>query len=314
MKRQTLLQTVIFLVLLVFFLGLAFQVRFQASKAMASSSQQVAVLGPLSINVPKAFGPGHAYRDQDWAVQEYRGGSLGTLRLAMEPGDGTPWEALCTRWFGLPAYRAEASRFEAGHDDWFFKEVPLFGRGAYALRKSGKQLRFIALFEHEGNRYWIGLDTRNPSTAQKAVFDGMVQSLRFADGTSPGPGLAESLRPIAREGGYRFIQPVEIIFFLPALLILLITLIQLLIRRRAGRLPEEALQVSGPPVFAEGGLEIGLARPFQRKFMDCAVTVDAEGLTVHTFGTPFLFVPRQNWAGRIDVGNAWLGFPFVNLT
>jgi hypothetical protein len=47
--------------------------------------------------------------------------------------------------------------------------------------------------------------------------------------------------------------------------------------------------------------------------MDCAVTVDAEGLTVHTFGTPFLFVPRQNWAGRIDVGNAWLGFPFVKF-
>ena len=121
------------------------------------------------------------------------------------------------------------------------------------------------------------------------------------------PPSAKPWNPSVRESGYRFVQPVGIILLLPVLAMGLILVIQLLVRWRAGRLPE----CGGPFLFAAGGLELSLARPFQRKLTDCAVTLTTEKLTVHTFGTPFLTVPRKGL--RVETGEAWLGLPFVKL-
>jgi hypothetical protein len=313
MKRQTLLQIMIFAGMFLLLLAVTSTIRFRADRAMAASGQQVVSLGELTLKIPQGFGAGRAYRDEAWEVREFQGGSLGSLRLATEPGDGTPWETLCARWFGMSAYPAEPIRFQVGGYDWFFKEVPVFGRGAYALRKWGKQVRFIAFFERGGVRYWMGLDTRDAFTPQKELFDGMVRSLRLPDGTGPGRELDGALRSIVPESRYRFVQPVEIILLIPAVAVVLISIIQCFVRWRGGRLPETLLSATKPPVFAEGGIEIGLARPFQRKFMDCAVVVTPDDLTVYTFGTPFLTVPRNGWNGRIELGRAWLGLPFVKL-
>jgi hypothetical protein len=205
------------------------------------------------------------------------------------------------------------TRFKSGEYTWFFKEVPLFGRGAYVLRKRGKQLRFIAFFEREGTRHWLCLDTLNASTQQKELFDGILRSLRLPDGTDPGSGFSAALGSVVQESGYRFVLPMEILLLIPAIAVVLVAVVQAFVRRWAGRLPEALLSASMPPLFAEGGVEIGLARPFQRKFLDCAVLVTGEDLTVYTFGTPFLTVPRQAWPGRLEVGQAWLGLPFVKI-
>jgi hypothetical protein len=313
MRRQTLLQVVILSAICLVFLGITAVFRFRAAQAMLPSNQQEVVLGSLALRIPKGFGSGRTYRDQAWEVRDFQGGGLGSLRLGTEPSDGTPWETLCVKWFEMPAYPAGPARFKRGEYDWFFKEVPLFGRGAYALRKRGKQLRFIAFFEREGTRHWIGLDTRNASTQQKDMFDGILRSLRLPDGSGPGPGFSSALGSVGHESGYRFVQPLEIILLIPAMAVLLVSVIQAFLRRWAGRLPEELATASRPPLFAEGGLEIGLLRPFQRKFLDCAVTVTADDLTVYTFGTPFLTVPRTGRQGQLEVGKAWLGLPFVRL-
>jgi hypothetical protein len=181
------------------------------------------------------------------------------------------------------------------------------------LRKRGKQLRFIAFFEREGTRHWLCLDTLNASTQQKELFDGILRSLRLPDGTDPGSGFSAALGSVVQESGYRFVLPMEILLLIPAIAVVLVAVVQAFVRRWAGRLPEALLSASMPPLFAEGGVEIGLARPFQRKFLDCAVLVTGEDLTVYTFGTPFLTVPRQAWPGRLEVGQAWLGLPFVKI-
>lgn len=41
------------------------------------------------------------------------------------------------------------------------------------------------------------------------------------------------------------------------------------------------------------------------------MTVDADALTIHTFGTPFLTLPRKGC--RTAIGEAWLGLPFVKV-
>jgi hypothetical protein len=311
MKRQTLLQVVIFSFLLVLMSGISFALQYRAARA--SQHTQETRLGTLVLDIPEAFGAPRAYRDQTWDVREYRGAGLGTLRIATEPADGSPWEKTCIRWFGLDRFPSGATAYSSQGVRWFFKPVPVLGPAAYILRKQGKPVRFIAFFEREGLRYWIGLDTRDPFTAHKELFDRMILSLRTPDGARPGPELAAALEPIAQEGRYRFVQPAGILLLIPVAMILLIAVIQAVVRWRAGRLPAETIISSATPVFAEGGLELGLVRPFQRKFMDCAVRVTQEGLEIRTFGTPFMVVPRGSWRGPLETGQAWLGLPFVQL-
>lgn len=311
MKRQTLLQVVIFSFVLVLMSGISFALQYRAARA--SQHTQETRLGALLLDIPEAFGTPRAYRDQAWDVREYRGSGLGTLRIATEPSEGSPWEETCRRWFDLERFPAGATSYTSQGIRWFFKPVRVLGPAAYVLRKQGKPVRFIAFFEREGLRYWIGLDTRDPFTTHKELFDRMVLSLRTPDGVRPGSELTAALAPIAWEGRYRFVQPAAILLAIPLVAILLISVIQAIIRWRAGCLPEETIISSATPVFAEGGLELGLVRPFQRKFMDCAVRVTQEGLEIRTFGTPLMVVPRGSWRGPLEIGQAWLGLPFVQL-
>ncbi len=311
MKRQTLLQVVIFTFLLLLMSGIALSLHLRVSRSL--QRLQTVRLGSLALEIPEAFGAPKSYRDQAWEVQEYRGSGLGTLRLATEPGDGTTWESLCSRWFGLRDLPSASSTYSASGALWFFKGVPLHGKGAYVLRKQGKQVRFIGFFEREGIRHWIGFDTRDPFTPHKEVFDRMLLSLQLPDGSRPGPELARSLQHIAGESRYRFVQPAAILPLIPAVAILLITIIQAVVRWRSGRLPVETVISAATPIFEEGGVELGLVRPFQWKFMDCAVSLTKDALIVHTFGTPFMVVDRGHWKGAIGTGQAWLGLPFVTL-
>lgn len=311
MKRQTLLQVVIFSFLLLLMSGISFALQFRASRA--SQRTQETRLGALVMEVPEAFGLPRAYRDQAWDVREYRGAGLGTLRIATEPSEGSPWEETCLRWFGLERFPVGATSYASQGARWFFKSVPVLGPAAYVLRKQGKAVRFITFFERDGLRYWIGLDTRDPFTTHKELFDRMVLSLRTPEGARSGPELAAALGPIAWEGRYRFVQPAAILLAIPLVAILLISVIQAIIRWRAGRLPAETIVSLATPVFAEGGVELGLVRPFQRKFMDCAVRMTQEGLEIRTFGTPFMVVPKGSWKRSVETGQAWLGLPFVQL-
>jgi hypothetical protein len=314
MKRQTLLMTAIFSGILLILLFVTLSIRLHAHWVQAPSNQQSVSLGAFSMVVPKGFGSGHPLKDERWDAREFRGGSLGILKLGTQQSDGTPWEILCANWFELPAYPKGGLRFEKAGSKWYFREVPLFGRSAYLLNARGKQVRFIAFFEQDKTRYWIELDSREGFIHQKELFDAILQSLARSDGARPGPELAGALRSAASDARFHLLQPVEIIMAIPLAAMLLIAVIQIMVRKRAGRLPEGISAFDPHCVFIEAGAEMCFVRPFQRKFMDCALAVSAEELTLYTFGTPFLLASTKNGKPRISLGKAWLGTPYVDLT
>jgi len=60
-------------------------------------------------------------------------------------------------------------------------------------------------------------------------------------------------------------------------------------------------------------MEIAISRSMQYQFMDGALGFDAEELTVYTFGTPFLVIPRKDFGGRATSGQGWFGSVFVAI-
>jgi len=143
-----------------------------------------------------------------------------------------------------------------------------------------------------------------------ARFHGLLRSLRTREGTLPGRELEAGLERAVVATRWRLLVPTEAILVLPILLTAGVILVQGWVMRRSGRLPQQA---SGTPWFQQAGVEVGLFRPWQRRFMEAAVVVDATGLTVHTFGRPLFRIEPGTWRGRLQVGTAWLGQPYVKL-
>jgi hypothetical protein len=213
----------------------------------------------------------------------------------------------------MQAYQSGPLNYQAGRYQWFYKEIPVFGRSAYALRKQGKSVRIVCAFEQDGLNHWIGLDTRMNFMIEKNVFDRMLLSMRLKDGSTPSARLAQALADIPREGRYRFFQPVWFLVVVPLFAMTLVFGIVSIVRHFSGRLPHPKVFGGRVPVFLEGGMEICLSRRMQHKFMDGAIAVTDEGLTVFTFGSPFLFIPRSALRGNITTGQGWLGNPYLSV-
>ncbi len=82
------------------------------------------------------------------------------------------------------------------------------------------------------------------------------------------------------------------------------------IGRRSGRLPADTDPQA--PIRA-AFVEIGLVSPGRWKFMLAALTVTEAGLTLRTFGTPFLRIPRAALAGRVTLGRGWVDPPYLEI-
>jgi len=303
LKRQTLIMLVACVVLGV---GLAVSTGTLRRLLVPSGPVRTVSFGEATLEVPDSFrAPTHS-RFENWEQLSLPGTS-GRLLLAWEPADQRPLAQAYARWFHMPAYSRGPIRYEAGPFRWFYREIPLFGQGGYALQKRGKSLRLIACFAQGGRHYWVHLDTPNASTQVQRAFHQMVLSLRLPDGSSPEATLAAALDGIPRECGWRFVMPMELPFLVPLAALLAIFGVQLLLRKRAGRLPEH------PVGFTEANLEISISRPLQIQFMEAAVGVTGEALTIYTFGSPLLVVPRSALAGRVSTGQGWFGARYVQL-
>nr|WP_320131851.1 hypothetical protein [uncultured Holophaga sp.] len=303
LRRQTLimLPVMAFVVLM-----LAIPLWLQRRALAPSGPPHLISFGSATLLVPDRFSPPERSSAGGWERLSM-GGPAGRLILAWEPLDERDFPQACTRWFGLPGYAPGPLSYEKDGCRWFFKELPLFAGGAYALQKCGKRLRLITCFEADGVRHWVQLDTFRADRDVQRGFHALLASLRLSDGSTPGPALARSLSLIPEEAGWRFAFPLELTLLFPLGFLVLVTLIQALVRRRSGRIPPEA------PGRVQGGLEIALIRPFQMRFMDAALGLTGDTLTVYTFGSPLLVVPRRALAGRISEGRGWFGVRYVQL-
>ncbi|WP_005035110.1 hypothetical protein [Holophaga foetida] len=305
LKRQTLIMAAAFVAVI---LGMGIPLWIQRPALLPSGPSRSVAFGGAALEVPEAFGAPVSSRFENWERRTLSGRS-GLLLLAWEPADPRPLSQAYAQWFDMPAYTRGPVRYESSGFRWFYREIPLFGQGAYALQKRsrGKGLRLITCFSQNGNHYWIQLDVPNPSTQAQRAFHAMLLTLKLPDGSRPEPTLAAALEGIPRECGWRFTLPMGLPFLLPLAVLALVFGIQVMVRKRSSRMPDQ------PSGYMESGLEIAFSRPMQIQYLDVAIGVTGEALTLYTFGTPFLVIPRASMTGRVTTGQGWFGAKYVQL-
>lgn len=302
-KRQTLIMVLVFVAAA---LGMGISLWFHRHSLGPKGPLRPVTFGGATLDVPASFRDSVPGRFENWEQRTLPGRS-GVLLLAWEPADQRTLSQAYARWFNMPTYTRGPVRYESGGFRWFYREIPLFGQGAYALQKRGKALRFIACFSQNGNHYWVHLDTRDASPQTQRAFHTLLLSLRLPDGSGPESTLAATLEAIPRECGWRFVMPMELPLLLPLAILALVFGVQAMIRKRSGRLPDQPLG------YVESGLEIAFSRPMQLQFLDVAIGFTGDALTFYTFGTPFLVIPRSALAGRVNTGQGWFGARYVQL-
>jgi hypothetical protein len=124
--------------------------------------------------------------------------------------------------------------------------------------------------------------------------------------------LDPALTAIPGETRYRFLLPLEVLGLFPLVILLLPPLLLGAVGRRSGRLPE-APQAVALAAYCRPFVEVGLVGGGQWKFLVACVSVQGGDLLLHTFGTPFLRIPRGALAGRVTVGRGWIDPPYLEL-
>lgn len=311
MRRQTLVMLPIAAITLAVVLGLAAYLRTTSAKAADPAGARPIAFGSVSLPLPSAFRPAETRTQRAWTLQFFEARGVGRLLLSSEPLDGTPFEAACLRWFRLPAWSEGPLNHRSGGRDRFFKALPLFQRGAVSMHKEGKAVLMVACFDQGGHRHWMELRTPQGFRPAEDVFNALLLSLRDAEGRGPGEGVAPALASVPRETRHRFLLPLEVLFVFPLALFLLPAAILWLVGRRSGRLPLDA--ATAMAAYRRPFVEVALVGGGQWKFFMACVTVVGGDLLVHTFGTPFLRVPRAVHAGRAREVRGWIPPPYLEL-
>lgn len=312
MRRQTLVLLPIVATVLAVVLGIASFIQLSARKAMIAGESRTVVFGSVRLPLPAAFKSTATRTRGAWSTQEFEASGVGTLWLSAQPLDGSPFEAACLHWFGMPAWPSGPLNYRSHGRDWFFRPIPCFGKGAWSMHKEGKNLRMVVCFDRGEHRHWVELGTNQGFLPELEVFDALILSIRDAGGQGPGPGLGATLAGIPGESGYRFLLPLELLFGLPVIVFLLPTLGLWAVGRRSGRLPEDQVGTAGA-AFRRPFMEVGLVGGGQWKFFLACVTVVEGDLLLHTFGKPFLRIPKAAISGRTRVGQGWISPPFLEV-
>lgn len=310
MRRQTLILLPSLGGVLVALLGLAAYIHRSAAGARAGTPARTVAFGAVSVEVPEAFQALGRRQHEAWAIQEFQAPGVGLLQLAAEPDEGTPFEAACVRWFGLPRWEAGPVVYATRGRTWFFKALPFFGNGGLAMHKERKLLRITACFDSGGHRHWVELRTSHTFRPLFRVLSDLLATLRNPEGAALDPALGDALRRIPQESGWRFLMPLEALGLLPIVLGLLLVTVFWGVGRRSGRRPD--LETWGRS-YQEAHVEVGWIGPGRRKFMLAFVAVDADGLTLYTFGTPLLRIPRSALKGQTPVQEGWFPPPYLEI-
>jgi len=308
MRRQTLFLIPALLGALAASLAIGY-LPLRASRALAAPVWASGAAQGLTLDLPgdvsaPALDPG-----DPWTATEFRGGILGILRIARERPRGDLQAAL-RAWFELPGALDRPLTYRIQRQPAQARPVTAFGPSGHLVRRQGRLLVAVCVFDLDGYRYWV--QARAPaSRTALACFHRVLLSMRGPDGARVDPLLAGELR--AAEAGLAPGIAQEYLWaaFIPGAVMLLVAALVLAVGRLSGRAPRAPEALGGR--FFQAPVEVLLAFRLQRKYFDAAVAVTEDRLVLYTFGTPFLTVRLDALRGRVTEGTGWFAPPYLEI-
>lgn len=309
MRRQTLFMIPALLGALAASCAIAY-LPLRASRALAASAwHSVPVLG-LTLDIPANAAAPVMRPGDPWTATEFRTQVMGTLRIARERPIGELQPAL-RAWFELPGDLVAPLTYPIGGQPAQARPVHAFGPSGHQIRRQGRQLTAVCVFDLDGYRYWVQARTTAGSRDSVACFHRVLLSMRGADGAGVDPRLKDELKTV-EAGLPPGIAPSLIwITFLPMAVMLVIMSGVLWVSRLSGRPPSPPEGLGSR--YLEASVEVMLAYQMHRKYFDAAIAVTDNQLVLYTFGTPFLTVPLAAIRGNTREGTGWFGPPFLEI-
>lgn len=283
----------------------------RASRTLSGRAWRPVVAQGLTLDLPADAGAPVLDPGDPWSATEFHGDSLGTLRVARERPLGELAPAL-RNWFELPHALDGPLTYQVRHQPAQARPVTVFGASGLQVRREGRLLVAVCVFDLGGQRYWVQIRAPGGSRATLAGFNRVLVSLRGPDGAGVDPGLAGQLRAAEQGLAPGIVQDGPWLAFLPVGLTLLLTVALILgIGRLSGRAPRTMEGLGGRYFLAP--VEVLIAHQLQRKYFDAAIAVLGDRLVVYTFGSPFLTVPLAAIRGRVTAGNGWFPPPYLEI-
>ena len=310
MRRQTLFMIPALLGALVASFALAY-LPLRASRALNGAAWRPVSAQGLTLDLPPDAAAPVLDPGDPWTATEFRTSAFGTLRIARERPRGELQPALRS-WFGLPGTLESPISYPIGRQPAQARPVHAFGPSGLQVRRQGRQLTAVCVFDLDGYRYWVQARSSNPSRAALACFHRALLSMRGPGGAGVDPRLQGELAAAEASLTPGMAPDLFWLCFIPLGAMLLITSLVLAVGRLSGKLPQSP-EAQGARYF-QAPVEVMLAFQMQRKYFDAAIAVTGDRLVLYTYGTPFLTVPLAAVRGNAAEGTGWFAPPFLEIT
>jgi len=310
MRRQTLLMVPALLGALAASFAIAY-LPLRAGRALTSAAWRPVSAQGLTLDLPADASAPVLDPGDPWTATEFRTGVLGTLRVARERPRGDLQPAL-RNWFGLPGSLDGPITYPIGRQPAQARPVHAFGPAGLQVRRQGRLLTAVCVFDLDGFRYWVQARTPNASRAALACFHRALLSMRGPGGDRVDPRLRGELAA-AEAGLAPGLAPGLLwLAWIPLAVMLLVTALVLAVGRLSGKLP--ASPEAQAARYLQAPVEVLLAFQARRKYFDAALAITEDRLVLYTYGTPFLAVPLAAIRGNAAEGAGWFAPPFLEIT
>ena len=262
----------------------------------------------LSLELPAGTPGPVQVPGEPWTATEFHGGVLGDFRVARERARGD-FQGAMQAWFALPGPLDGPLTFRQHGQPTLARPVIVFGPGGQVVRRQGRQLVAVCVFDLDGWRYWVQSRVRDGAREHLVCFDRVLLSMRAPSGSGVDALLAPALAAVEAGLPLGLVQDPTWVLALPGVGMLLVLVVVFGVTRLSGRPPREAEAAS----YVASGVEVSLGGRLQRKYFDAALAVQGGELVVYTFGTPFLAVPLDRLRGRVTEDTSWFGPPCLAI-
>jgi len=309
MRRQVMFMAPVFLGILAVFIAVG-PGPLRASRSLTARDWRPVAAQGLTLDLPADAGAPVQDPGDPWSATEFHGPSLGRLRIARERPLSELPPAL-RNWFELPNLLDGPLSYQVHRQPAQVRPVTVFGPSGHQVRREGRLLVAVCVFDLGAYRYWVQIRTPGGSRATLAGFHRVLLSMRGPDGAGVDPLLASQLRDAEQGLAPGIVQGGSWAPFIPLGVLLLAAGLVLAVGRWSGRAPKLPEGLGGR--YFQAPVEVLIAFRMQRKYFDAAIAVLDDRLVVYTFGSPFLTVPLAAIRGKVTSGDGWFPPPYLEI-
>lgn len=267
----------------------------------------------FSFSIPSFFQGPKIKTNNGWNIKNYYLGNSATFRVSTLTSVNPNFDELCKQYFHLKSIDKSHSISKTNKGLVFYKKINLIENGLYVIRKEGKKVSYIYFFTINDNLYWLDFFPKSSFISYKTIFDNILSTIKFKNGTSIPKNFTDNTKSICFESYFLFCQPYEIIIVLPIFILIFVWIILTFISKKLGATPSIETLAELNPSYTEENVEIETMLRNKKSFSTCFIAINSSYLYVFKFKKEFLTVPIRNYNFNFEEKTGLFGRKYIQF-